>query len=228
MKKQIIVITGGTTGLGKEIAKLFVKKATVLVLSADPRTATIVKKFGAVGFVCDVTKSDQVEKTFAEIYGEYGRVDVLVNNAGVWCEGELEGSSFEDIENVMMVNTLGVMFCTRAILPLMRAQKAGLIVNINSQAGVGVKARRSIYQASKWAITGFTKSLQVDLAGTGVRVTGVYPGKMKTDLFKRVGIEKDLSDAIAPKLVAKEIACLIMQPHSVLISDLGIYSAERT
>lgn len=103
------------------------------------------------------------------------------------------------------MNNLGVVLASKAVIPQMKKQKSGLIVNINSQGGFYAKAERAVYSAAKWGMTGFTKSLQSELAKYGIAVTGIYPGKMNTKMFEKMGIQKDMADALDTKEVAKVI-----------------------
>jgi NADP-dependent 3-hydroxy acid dehydrogenase YdfG len=152
----------------------------------------------------------------------YGRIDVLVNNAGIWIEGELDRNSVEDIRKVIEVNTLGQIYMTRAVVPLMKKRKSGLVVNIISQAGLNAKAERSVYNAAKFGMTGFTKSMQEELHKYGIRVSGVYPSKVRTELFSKVGVNKSMSGAMAPEDVAQVVDFLVSRPDNVEIPEIGI------
>jgi len=104
----------------------------------------------------------------------------------------------------------------------MKKRKTGTIVNIISQAGLYAKPNMSVYFASKWAITGFTKSIQVELAEHNIRVTGVYPGKLNTRLFQKAGIEKDMRNAIDPEEVAKAIQFILQYDDTIVVPEFGI------
>lgn len=156
-----------------------------------------------------------------------GPVDCVINNAGLWIEGPLDELDPARIHEVLEVNTLGTINLTKAVLPGMKQQKAGRIININSQAGLYTKAERGVYNASKWAITGFTKSLQEELAPFGIGVTGMYPGKLNTDLFKKAGNEKNMADALDPTEVAKTIEFILGLDDTTLFPEVGIQYLKR-
>jgi len=122
----------------------------------------------------------------------------------------------------MEVNTLGTIYLTKSIIPYMKKQHSGNIVNIISQGGLSGKSERSVYTASKFAITGFTESLQLELSKYGIKVSGIYPGKLKTEMFKKVGIEKDLSDGLEVEEVAQFISFLLSLKKDTLILDIGL------
>ncbi len=221
--KQIILISGGSEGLGREIARILTSSHSVVILAPSREKLKEVAKELRCDFVVgDVSDSGAVEKAVAHTVKKYGRIDCLINNAGIYIEGPLETNTPEDIERIIAVNTLGTMLMTRAVVPIMKKQRSGLIVNIVSQAGLRGKALRSVYGASKYAITGFTASLQPELAPYGIRVTGIYPAKMKTSLFRSAGVEKKFDDAFDPMYLAKTIAFLLTLPETVVITDIGM------
>jgi len=111
---------------------------------------------------------------------------------------------------------------TKAVVPAMKQQKSGLIININSQGGLYAKAERSVYTASKWAVTGFTKAMQPELAPFGIAVTGIYPGMLKTDMFNKMGIDKDMSKGLDTKEVAKTVEFLLSFDTPTTFPEIGI------
>lgn len=104
----------------------------------------------------------------------------------------------------------------------MKNNKEGLIININSQAGINHKAERVVYNATKWGVTGFSKSLQDEVAKYGIRVTNVMPGMMKTNMFKKMNIQKNMDNGLDTKEVARLIKFIIDTPSDVMIPEVGI------
>lgn len=234
MNKKIIVITGAGKGLGKEIAlKLASSESVIVLLSRTESDLQEVKsEIEKVGFeanyiVCDVGNEESVKKTFFDIFQKYGKVDVLVNNAGVWFEGFLEEHPDEIIRKVFDVVTLGTIFCSKAVIPEMKEKKSGIIMNINSIAGIatpGESGQYSVYTAAKHAVTGFTKSLSEELKGTGVKVLGFHPGGMNTEIFKSAGFKyADNEDWMMNKTdVANIVAFILSQPYDVEVESIVI------
>jgi short-subunit dehydrogenase len=219
---KVIVITGGSDGLGKALAEKLSKEYRVVILARNEQTLKeVATKARCDYIVCDVRDAKQVNKAFSEAAEKHGQIDVLINNAGVIVNGELVDTSDKDIENVITTNTLGSIYASKAALKYMKPQKSGLIVNVVSQSGLNARANRSIYNASKWALTGFTKALQQETAGYGVRVTGFYPGTIQTDLFAKAGIEMN-GVAITTTQAVKSIEFLLSCDEDVLIPELGI------
>ena len=225
-EKKVILITGGCQGLGKEIAKLLISSSEVIILSENPSSVEETgNELNCTSYVCDITDSSAVESTVSKIIEKFGKIDVLVNNAGVWVDGNLEDNTYNDIARVIFVNVVGTMNMTKAILPFMKKQKSGRIINIDSVDGLISKKDRSIYTASKWAITGFTKSLRKDLEEFNIGVFGIYPGLIKTSLFKNSKDGRDMTGAMDPVDVAKVIEFVITSDN-IAIEDIMFRNLE--
>ncbi len=220
---KIIVVSGGSDGLGKAIAKRLASEHIVIILSpSQKKLQAVAESIESDYECCDVSKYDQVEQAIAKIINRHKRIDCVINNAGVWLEGELDNNDPEQIRKTLEVNTLGTIYLTKAVLPLLKKQGGGLIVNIISQSGLYAKPLRSVYNASKWAVTGFTKTLQQELKKYEIGVTGIYPSKLKTKMFEKAGINKDLSDALDPEEVAETIAFILSRKKPVVFPEIGI------
>ena len=218
-----IVITGGSDGLGKTLALSLAKDNNVVILATNEEKLKNVSEEANCKYkICDVKDYNVVENTIKDIINEFGKIDVLINNAGLWIQEELDYNDSDRIHSVIDVNLLGVINCSKAIIPYMKQNKDGLIININSQAGINHKAERVVYNASKWGVTGFCKSLQDEVAKYGIRVTNVMPGMMKTDMFKKLNIEKNMANGVDTKEVARLIRFIIDTPSDVMIPEVGI------
>lgn len=220
---KTIVITGGSDGLGRTLAEQFSKENNVIILATNEEKLKNVANANSCTYkVCDVSDYNLVEKCFSDIINEYQKIDVLINNAGLWIQEELDFNDSDRIHSVVDVNLLGVINCSKAVIPYMKKNKDGLIVNINSQAGINHKAERVVYNATKWGVTGFSKSLQDEVAKYGIRVTNVMPGMMKTDMFSKLNIEKNMANGVDTKEVARLIKFIIDTPADVMIPEVGI------
>jgi 3-oxoacyl-[acyl-carrier protein] reductase len=219
---KTIIITGGSDGLGKALAEKLVKNYKVVILARNEAALhKIAQQIGCSYYVCDVRDAEQVANTFDKISEEHGTVDVLINNAGVIVNGELVDTNDKDIENVITTNTLGSIYAAKAALKLMKQRRSGLIVNVVSQSGLNARANRSIYNASKWALTGFTKALQEEAAEYNVRITGFYPGTIRTNLFAKAGLPLN-SKALTTEQAVKAIEFVLSCDDEMLIPDIGI------
>lgn len=221
--KKTIIITGGSDGLGKTLTETFSKENNVIILATNEEKMNLVAKENNCFYkVCDVSNYDVVEKAINEIVKEYNKIDVLINNAGLWIQEELDVNNSNRIKSVIEVNLLGTINVSKAVIPSMKANKDGLIININSQAGINHKAERVVYNASKWGVTGFSKSLQDEVAKYGIRVTDVMPGMMKTEMFSKMNIEKNMVNGLDTKEVARLIQFIIDTPSDVMVPEIGI------
>ena len=218
---KTIVITGGSDGLGKALAEKLTSENNVIILArTEAALHKIALEIGCAYYVCDVRNAKQVANTFSKITEEHGKIDVLINNAGVIVNGELDEISDETIENVITTNTLGTIYAAKQAFARMKQQKEGLILNVVSTAGLTAKATRGIYNASKWAITGFTKALQEEAAEYNVRVTGFYPGTIKTDLFAKAGLPLN-GKALTTEQAVKAIEFVLTCDDDMLIPEIG-------
>lgn len=221
--KQVVVISGGTEGLGKEIARTLTSDYQVVILSpTEEKLKKVANELGCDYQICDISVWDNCYKTVLNILKKYGQIDCLINNAGIYIEQELELNDSNRIKEVFGVNTLGTIYLTKAVIPTMKKNRRGLIVNIISQAGLVGQNGKSIYNSSKWAITGFTKCMQIELSKYNIAVTGIYPGKLDTNMFKNMGIEKDMSNALNTENVAKTVQFILSFDNKVVIPELGI------
>lgn len=224
-----IIITGGDDGLGKAIAKLLSEKNNIITISKTEENAMKISKEipSAECYTCDITKSDEVDKTIKTIIENQGDIDILINNAGVWLAGDLTENSYEQISNCIDVNTKGPIYMTKAILPNMYKQGKGLIINVCSQASFDSDDFSTVYNASKWAMRGFNRSIQKDVSKKGIKVTGFYPGFMQTNIFKKAGNDYDTSTGLEVEKVARAIEFIINCDEDVIIPEFGIKDIEN-
>jgi 3-oxoacyl-[acyl-carrier protein] reductase len=187
MKGRVGLVTGGTRGIGKAIAEGLAKKGVNLVVAgrnliAANEVAVSLSATGArvLGMKLDVSKSEEVEKVFEEIRKEFGRLDILINNAGITKDGLLMRMKEDAWDSVMAVNLKGVFLCSREAIKDMAKQRYGRIVNITSVAAFMGNPGQANYSASKAGIVGFTKTIAREYAGRGITVNAVAPGFIET------------------------------------------------
>jgi NAD(P)-dependent dehydrogenase (short-subunit alcohol dehydrogenase family) len=190
----VVVISGGATGIGRTMAQRFLAAGyRVHIGDADPAA---VAQFSAdhpdASASCtDVSRPVQVDAMFDEVARRYGRLDVLINNAGIsGPNAPVEEISTEDWERTIAVDLNGQFFCARRAVPMLRAAGGGSIISIASNAALFGVPMRSPYAASKWAIIGFTKTLAMELGPDGIRVNAICPGCVKGPRIDGV-IERD-------------------------------------
>ena len=184
---KVWFITGASRGIGAEIAKAALASGDRVVATGRNR-AQIEKAFAGNGasvlaLELDVTDAAQAHRAVDATLAKFGRIDVLVNNAGYGQLGAFEENETGDIERQYATNVFGLFHVTRAVLPVMRRQRGGRIFNLSSMAGVLGFASASIYCSTKFAIEGFSESLAMEVAQFGIKITIVEPGFFRTDFL---------------------------------------------
>ena len=191
LRGKIVVVTGASSGIGRSTVLDFAEKqvkAIILVSRNKERmsqvSSEISDKCESMIFPCDVSNNSEVSKMANEVLSVYDHVDILVNNAGIGILGKVADQSIEEIEQVTKTNYLGMIYCTKVFLDSMLREKTGHIINVASLAASFGIPSLAAYCGSKFAILGFSESLQHELHGTGIRVTVVSPIGVKTNFFQ--------------------------------------------
>ena len=218
-QQKVVVITGAGSGIGAGAAQRFAREGASVVVGRTPekleKVAAQLPQGKHLVVPCDVSSADEVQNLAQRVIDEYGRVDVLVNNAGVIVQGRIHEISLNDWETLMATDLNGVFYCTHYFMPELLKTK-GNVVNISSVSGLGGDWGMSVYNAAKGAVTNFTRALAMDYGADGVRVNAICPGFTFTELtedmkqnepllqkfyeripLKRAGEPEDIADAIA-------------------------------
>lgn len=229
MKKRVL-ITGGSDGLGEALARAFVTDGWAVCILArnEQKTAGVAKKLGCGYVTADVRDGQAVDGAVQDAVNQLGGLDVVIANAGTYSRGALESSSYEEIKRVIDLNVGGLMFTVRAALPSLLKTGQGRVVTINSQGGLYPKAERSIYNASKWAVTGFARSLALELRPKGISVTDVYPGAFEKGVADDEGIKPEQKGGLAYDIAAKMVLDVCNLPYHVDVPELGMQSLIRS
>jgi 3-oxoacyl-[acyl-carrier protein] reductase len=218
MTNKVAVITGASGGLGKEVALLFSEngyRVVINYLESGKSAQEIVGAIGdtAIAVMADVSKFEDVSKMAEFVYEKWGRVDVLINNAGVTKDSLLIKQSEKDWDRIIDVNLKGAFNCIKAFAPLMK--EGGHIINISSYSGLKGKEGQAAYSASKAALLGLTKTAAIELAEYKIRVNAILPGYMPTkmgvhagDAMKKAKEASLLNTLSDPKEVARFIIYL--------------------
>jgi NAD(P)-dependent dehydrogenase (short-subunit alcohol dehydrogenase family) len=228
------VVTGGTKGIGRAIAEALVREGmNVCVGARDPdeikRTVDELTFDGedgdgagcVAGAVCDVRDYESVRALFAHAVAEFGGVDVLVNNAGIGLFGRVEGMSPEDFRAVLETNLFGVFHCCREAIPVMKGRGGGYVINISSLAGANPHPEMAAYNASKFALNGFSEALMQEVRQDGIKVSYVMPGSVNTAFG---GDEPDESKSwqLQPADIARVVLDLLRHDERSLPSRVEI------
>ncbi len=184
---KTVFITGASSGIGKETAKMFQQKGWNVV--ATMRKPELEKELNTLSNVeviqCDVTNIESIKGAIEKAIHQFGCIDVLVNNAGYYTVGALEGATSKQIERQLDTNLLGLIETTKAVLPYFRERRNGVIINLSSIAGIVSIPLQSLYHATKFAVEGFSESLQYELEPLNIKVKLIEPGTIKTEFCGR-------------------------------------------
>jgi NAD(P)-dependent dehydrogenase (short-subunit alcohol dehydrogenase family) len=188
----VAIVTGATTGIGAATARALHAAGYLVFGTYRKLPAT---KVGGVDYVaCDVTSDQAVDAAVREVLAKAGRIDLLVNNAGVGLIGAAEESSLEQAKSIFDVNLFGAIRMTKAVLPLMRQQRSGRIVNISSVLGLIPSPFSALYASSKHAVEGYSESLDHEVRGSGIRVVLVEPAYTRTAFESNVLVADQKND----------------------------------
>lgn len=238
-ERKIILITGASSGIGQITAQYLSEKGyTVYGTSRKPGNNPKPKGFTLLAL--DVCNDDSVKNAISTVLKREGRIDVLINNAGFGLGGSIEATSVENMIRQVDTNFFGTYRMTHEVIPEMRKQKAGLIINISSIGGVIGLPYQGIYSASKFAVEGYSEALYKELYQTGIRVSMIEPGDFQTGFtaqrellgedenFKRslAVIEHDENNGQKPIKIAKLIEKIIQKDRPKLRYPIGAFDQK--
>jgi NADP-dependent 3-hydroxy acid dehydrogenase YdfG len=245
LEGKAVAITGASSGIGEATALAYAERGAAVALAARraDRIEALARRIEddggrAVALPADVGDERQARAFIEHAYEHLGRLDILVNNAGVMLLGPVEGADTEQWRQMVHVNVFGVLYCTHAAMPVMRAQGGGHIVNVSSVAGRRAALGSAVYNLTKFGITGFSEGLRQEALHAGIRVTVVEPGFVETELQEHnagneavmAAVEK-AREQIGQVLRAEDIADAIVhstdQPEHVNVSEVLVVPTRQ-
>lgn len=242
VKDKVVVITGASSGIGEETVNLLSENGAKLVLGARrlDRLEKIQQKVGRDSVSIkktDVTKPDEVNALIETAYNDFGRIDVLINNAGLMPQSFLEKNKQDEWNQMIDVNIKGVLYGIGAVLPYMRKQKSGHIINLASVAGHVVFPGSAVYCGTKYAVRAITEGLRQEeaIVGSNIRTTILSPGAVSTELTDHIS-DKDMKqdidelykNAIKPDAIARAINYAINEPEESSLNEFIIRPSSQS
>jgi NADP-dependent 3-hydroxy acid dehydrogenase YdfG len=231
---KIVVITGASSGLGEATARMLSAEGASVVLGA--RRAARIQALAAeltgaggkaLAVTTDVTHADQVKRLVDTAVQNYGRIDVMLNNAGIMPHSPLERLKIEDWDRMIDVNIKGVLYGIAAALPYMQQQKSGHIINVSSVAGHKVRPGGVVYSATKHAVRVISEGLRQEVKPYHIRTTVISPGAVATELPGSVtepdiaaGVRKSYEIAIPAEAFARAVVFAMSQPEDVDVNEI--------
>lgn len=235
IKGKVILITGAARGLGAAICRILSEDGAVIIATdvnvslLDTTVTDIAGKGGKVaGYSMNVTDENSVEETIRRVVDEYGRIDVLINNAGVDFTKSVEELSHDEWRKVIDVNLTGPFNVSKAVYPYMKEKRSGHIVNITSTASKRAWPNASAYHASKWGLTGFSHALHSEARKDHIKVTALVAGGMQTPFLLDRFPDIDLNLLQNPENVAESIRYVLCQPDETVIAELMVIPMTET
>ncbi len=229
--KKISVISGGTSGLGLEIADLFIKSGkNVLILgrknekldAAKSRLIKSANNSSAESLICNIGNEDDIRRVGTFLSINSWKVEYLFNNAGMGLFTKAQNSTSKLIDTIFEANLKGMILLTSEILRLTPEEDELTIVNIMSTSALLGRAEETIYCAAKFGARGYTEALRTELKGTKRNIIAVYPGGMKTDFWKIPGQNRDISSFMDPAEVAEKIVNAVIVTDKLFVTDITI------
>lgn len=240
IQDKVIIVTGASSGLGEATARRLAKNSAKLMLAArrgdrlKELVAEIEKDGGTAKYqVTDVTDKTQVEALAKATHQAYERIDVLINNAGLMPLSPLDETKVDEWEQMVDVNIKGVLYSIAAVLPIMRSQKSGHIINLSSVAGHKIFPGGAVYCATKFAVKAISEGIRLESNGE-IRSTNISPGVVDTELTNTISheetaknVEQMYSVAIDADAIARAITYAIEQPGDVDINEMIIRPTKQ-
>ncbi len=226
LKNKIAIVTGGARGIGQAVSELFAREgATVIIIDLLPQGQEVADGIKANQGTAEyhavsVTDKPAIEKLFKQVNDQYGRIDILINNAGITRDRTLEKMSEEEWDAVIEVNLKGVFICTQAVVPYMKNNKYGRIVSAASNVGLRGNFGQTNYAATKAGVIAMSKTWTMEFGKHGITANAIAPGFTMTDMVKK--IPEEHFDAIKASIPLKTVA----QPIDIAYGYLYLASDE--
>jgi NAD(P)-dependent dehydrogenase (short-subunit alcohol dehydrogenase family) len=229
LKNKSAIVTGGTKGIGRAIAEALLSERISVCIAARTQNEIdkVVQelnqdnKVRAIGFVCDVRDYDQVKALIDNTVNQLGGLDILVNNAGIGTFETVEATSPEDFRAVLETNLFGVFYCCHEAIPQMKKRGSGYIINISSLAGVNPHPQMAAYNASKFALNGFSEALMQEVRHDNIKVSYIMPGSVNTE-FGGDSPSDEKSWQLTPQDIARVVIDLLHHDDRSLPSRVEI------
>lgn len=240
---KVAVVTGASSGIGWATALALAAEGAQVALLArrTDRLSELAAQITArgekaLGLTVDVADEQQVQEAIQQVHQNCGRIDILVNNAGVMLLGPIDGANTEDWRRMVDINVLGLLYVTHAVLPIMKTQENGHIVNISSVAGRFAFANSAVYNATKWGVGGFSEALRQEVFAHNIRTTIIEPGMVATELPDQITNTEVRSmiqqrwasmDILQSDDIAAAIMYAVTQPPHVNVNEILLRPTQQ-
>lgn len=235
LARKVALVTGGGRGLGEAVCHALAERKAIAIaadiryeLAENVATAIQAKGLDAIAFDLDVSNQQQVETLVKKVVASYGKVDILINNAGTDLTAAIEDLPVQEWKRILDVNLNGPFMISKAVFPVMRQQGHGSIINIVSTAAKRAWANAAAYHASKWGLLGFSHALHVEGRPHRIKVSALVAGGMRTPFLLERFPDLDVSTLQDPKNVAQAVIYLLQQPLETVIPEMMVLPMTET
>ena len=232
LKNKVIVITGASDGIGKQVTLAVARKGAQLALIArsNKKLLSVQKEINQINpklivrvYPVDLRQTTALTKVIKTIIQDFKVIDVLLNIAGIWQKlSSLEEVSEATVDEIIETNLTSLIHCTRLCLPILKTRNEAIIINIASKSGVLAQSGQTVYTASKYGVKGFTDVLKVDLKGTSVRVAGIYQSGTRTQTFAKAGDRFPIDKFTDPADLAQVIVFMLTLPKKIWLHEVQV------
>jgi 3-oxoacyl-[acyl-carrier protein] reductase len=229
LKNKVVLVTGGNSGLGKATAIALKKEGAKVLITGrdDEKSNRVAKENDLISLSCDVVSDKEIEQLFDTIEKDYGRLDVLVNNAGIGKRNSLDAITRDEMKEVYEVNVFGATMMAKFAARIMRKIGGGDIINIASTASLKGYQTGSVYASSKFALRGLTQCWQAELRQDNIRVIQVNPSEVPTAFGKESREEKPLEEKkLTPNEIAHTIKSVIQMDNRGYIPEVTVHATN--
>jgi 3-oxoacyl-[acyl-carrier protein] reductase len=230
VKDSIALVTGGSSGIGKATAQMLIAKgAKVIIVSRNAdKVTSVANEIGAFPIAADVSVPADVERIFHQLQEKFGRLDILINNAGIgqgWAD--LTEVQLTDMQQVYSVNVFGAMMVGQAAARIFKAQRSGNIINIGSTVSLKGYAKGTVYSSSKFALRGMTQCWQDELRPFNVRVTQMNPSEVTTAFGSKDGIERtEVANKLRSEEIAHQICAVLEMDNRGFVPEVTVWATN--
>jgi NAD(P)-dependent dehydrogenase (short-subunit alcohol dehydrogenase family) len=236
LKNKVALITGGSSGIGMAIAERFLKEGAKIAIggrskercdTAQKQLKTIVAD-AVYSVTGDVSKWDDAQKMVERTVKRFGRIDILINNAGIYLEKRIEETTEDEWDQVININLKGVFLCSKAVYPHFKNQGGGTIVNMSSDSGVSGNPCEAAYCASKGGVTNLTRAMALDYAKENIRVNAICPAVINTPMLQKEVDKQEDKDAYLKEMDELHPVGRVGRPEEVAFAVLMVASDEAS
>jgi 3-oxoacyl-[acyl-carrier protein] reductase len=229
INKSVILITGGSSGLGKATAKLLLGLGAHVAITGldNEKLQRVAQEIGAFPIHANVAKDEDVVRTFTEVINKFGKLDVLINNAGTGVHRPMEQINRSDFESVFQINVFGVAMMTTAAAEIFKKQNYGTVINIGSTSGLNGYKTGSVYASSKFALRGLTQCQQAELRPHNIRVMLLNPSEVPTAFGKTDRVERpNENNKLSSLEIAHTIVSMLSMDNRGMIPEVTVWASN--